>query len=308
MTARQDNEMDELLPAEHVSVLTEPLLELIQLPTDGVMVDATVGHGGHSRQFGQKMGPEGVLIGLDVDPNCIQRARLTLSDLACRVVLLRENFAQMREVLRQQGIDKVDFLLADLGFCSAQIDDADRGLSFQKPMPLDMRLDDRLTTTAAELVNQLSQTDLADLIYAYGQDRASRRIARFIVQQRSGRKLTTTTELAALICRAVRQPARPGRIHPATRTFQALRIAVNRELECLERLLEQAPDMLKPGGWIAIISFHSLEDGRVKNNFRQLKADGQYEIITKKPITAGPEEIARNPRARSAKLRIARRL
>ncbi len=308
MTARQDNEMDELLPAEHVSVLTELLLELIQLPTDGVMVDATVGHGGHSRQFGQKMGPEGVLIGLDVDPNCIQRARLTLSDLACRVVLLRENFAQMREVLRQQGIDKVDFLLADLGFCSAQIDDADRGLSFQKPMPLDMRLDDRLTTTAAELVNQLSQTDLADLIYAYGQDRASRRIARFIVQQRSGRKLTTTTELAALICRAVRQPARPGRIHPATRTFQALRIAVNRELECLERLLEQAPDMLKPGGWIAIISFHSLEDGRVKNNFRQLKADGQYEIITKKPITAGPEEIARNPRARSAKLRIARRL
>lgn len=308
MTARQDKGMNEPLPAGHVPVLTEPLLELIQLPKDGVMVDATVGHGGHSRQFGLKLGPEGVLVGLDVDPTSLQRARLSLSDLACRVVLLRENFAGICEVLLQQGIDKADFILADLGFCSAQMEDTERGLSFQKSMPLDMRLDDRLTTTAADLVNQLSQKDLADLIYAYGQDRASRRIARFIVQQRSGRKLTTTTELAALICRAVRQPSRPGRIHPATRTFQALRIAVNRELECLDRLLEAAPNLLKPGGWIAIISFHSLEDGRVKNNFRQNKADGQYEILTKKPITADRDEIALNPRARSAKLRIARRL
>ncbi|MHC4950660.1 MAG: 16S rRNA (cytosine(1402)-N(4))-methyltransferase RsmH [Planctomycetota bacterium] len=306
MTAKQDNVMDEPLPVEHVPVLTEPLLDLIHIPTDGKMVDATVGHGGHSQLFGRKLGPEGFLLGLDVDQNSIQRARLNLSGLACRVMLLRENFVRMNEVLSQQGIDKVDFILADLGFCSGQLEDSDRGLSFQKPMPLDMRLDDRLTTTAADLVNKLSQKDLADLIYEYGQDRASRRIARFIVQQRSAQKFTTTTELAMLIARAMRRPGRPPRIHPATRTFQALRIAVNRELDSLDTLLETAPNMLKPGGFIAIISFHSLEDGRVKRNFRQNKADGLYDILTKKPITADREEIMRNPRARSAKLRIAK--
>jgi 16S rRNA (cytosine1402-N4)-methyltransferase len=201
----------------------------------------------------------------------------------------------------------VDLILADLGFCSGQLEDPDRGLSFQKAMPLDMRLDDRLRTTAADLVNTLSQTELADLIYEYGQDRASRKIARFIVQQRTQKKLETTTELAALVSRALKQPPRPGRIHPATRTFQALRIAVNRELDSLDTLLADAPDMLKPGGFIAIISFHSLEDGRVKWNFRQNKADGIYDILTKKPIVATREEIARNPRARSAKLRVAKR-
>ena len=298
--------MDEPLPVEHVPVLTEPLLKLIYIPTDGIMVDATVGHGGHSQLFGRTLGPEGFLLGLDVDQTRIQRARLNLSGLACKVMLLRENFVRMNEVLSQQGIDKVDFILADLGFCSGQLEDSDRGLSFQKPMPLDMRLDDRLTTTAADLVNKLSQKDLADLIYEYGQDRASRRIARFIVQQRSAQKFTTTTELAMLIARAMRRPGRPPRIHPATRTFQALRIAVNRELESLDALLEAAPKMLKPGGFIAIISFHSLEDGRVKRNFRQNKADGLYDILTKKPITADREEIMRNPRARSAKLRIAK--
>jgi 16S rRNA (cytosine1402-N4)-methyltransferase len=300
--------MDEPLPVEHVPVLTESLLDIIQLPTDGKMVDATVGHGGHSRLFGRMLGPEGFLLGMDVDQNSIQRAQQTLSDLACRVELVRENFAGISEVLSQQGFDKVDLILADLGFCSGQLEDPDRGLSFQKAMPLDMRLDDRLRATAADLVNTLSQTELADLIYEYGQDRASRKIARFIVQQRSQKKFETTTELAALVCRALKQSPRPGRIHPATRTFQALRIAVNRELESLDRLLADAPEMLKPGGFIAIISFHSLEDGRVKWNFRQNKADGMYDILTKKPIVATREEIVRNPRARSAKLRIAKRL
>lgn len=302
------NGMDETLPVHHIPVLTEPLLEWIQLPTDGKMVDATVGHGGHSRLFGRKLGPEGELLGLDVDQNSIQRAHSFLSDLACRVTLVRENFSRIEEVLAQQGIDRVDFILADLGFCSGQLEDVDRGLSFQKPMPLDMRLDDRLTTTAADLVNTLGQKELADLIYEYGQDRASRRIARFIVQQRSQKKFATTTELAALISRALKQPSRPRQIHPATRTFQALRIAVNRELECLEMLLKSAPNLLKTGGTIAIISFHSLEDGLVKRNFRQNKEEGLYEILTKKPITAGREEQKSNPRSRSAKLRIAKRL
>lgn len=290
----------------HVPVLTEPLLERIQLPKDGIMVDATLGHGGHSMLFGRQLGPEGKLLGLDVDQNSIQRARLVLSDLPCKVILVQENFNRIQEVLKQQGIDKVDLILADLGFCSAQLEDVELGLSFQTPMPLDMRLDKRLETTAADLVNKLSQTELADVIYQYGEDRASRRIARFIVEQRSQKKITTTTELASLICRALKQPSRPGRIHPATRTFQALRIAVNHELDSLQKLLEAAPALLKTGGLIAIISFHSLEDRLVKNNFRQMKSDGLYDILTKKPIVADRTETQQNPRSRSAKLRIAR--
>lgn len=307
MTDR-NSDMDEALPVEHVPVLTEPLLEWIQLPKDGKMVDATAGHGGHSRLFGQMLGPEGKLLGLDVDQNSIQRAQSVLSDLACQVTLVRENFEKVDEVLAAQGIGKVDLILADLGFCSAQLNDVDRGLSFQKPMPLDMRLDSRLTTNAADLVNQRSQTELADLIYQYGQDRASRRIARFIVEARKQKKITTTTELALLICRALKRSPRPGQIHPATRTFQALRIAVNREMDCLERFLEVTPELLKPGGCIAVISFHSLEDRRVKNSFKQNKADGRYEILTKKPLIASQDEIRQNPRSRSAKLRIAKRL
>jgi 16S rRNA (cytosine1402-N4)-methyltransferase len=308
MAADCDNDTDEALSDEHIPVLPGPLLERIQLPKDGIMVDATLGHGGHSKLFGQTLGPEGVLLGLDVDQNSIQRAQSILSGLQCKVAIVRENFARIAEVLNEQGIGKVDFILADLGFCSAQMDNADRGLSFQKPMQLDMRLDERLKTTAADLVNTLGQTELADLIFQYGQDRASRRIARFIVDQRQKRKITTTVDLAMLICRALGKPNRPGTIHPATRTFQALRIAVNREMDCLETLLSVGPDILKPGGIIAMISFHSLEDGRVKRNFRQNKADGVYEVLTKKPLVASQDEIQRNPRSRSAKLRIAKRL
>ena len=305
--ADQDNHKDEVLSG-HIPVLTEPLLEWIQLPTDGIMVDATLGHGGHSKLFGRQLGPEGELLGLDVDQNSIQRAQSIVSDLKCKVTLVRENFEALDTVLKRQGIDKVDFILADLGFCSAQLEDADLGLSFQKPMPLDMRLDKRLTTTAADLVNKLGQTELADVIYKYGEDRASRRIARFIVEQRGQKKIVTTTELATVVCRALKQPSRPGRIHPATRTFQALRIAVNHELDSLQRLLDVAPKWLKPGGFIAVISFHSLEDRLVKNSFRQHKSDRLYEILTKKPITAERKEIQQNPRSRSAKLRVAKRL
>lgn len=272
------------------------------------MVDATVGHGGHSGVFGRTLGPEGLLLGLDVDQNSIQRASQILRDLSCRVELVRENFDRIAQELAKRGIEKVDFILADLGFCSGQLEDAQRGLSFQTAMPLDMRLDDRLKTTAADLVNRLSQTELADLIYQYGQDRASRRIARFIVEQRGRQKFTTTAELAALVCRALKAPARGHRIHPATRTFQALRIAVNGELDRLRTLLDAAPMLLKPGGAIAVISFHSLEDGMVKNDFRQKKEDGVYDVLTKKPVQPTNDEIAQNPRSRSAKLRIARRI
>jgi 16S rRNA (cytosine1402-N4)-methyltransferase len=294
----------------HIPVLCKELVEHIRLPKDGLVVDTTIGSGGHSRLFGAQLGPEGMILALDVDPKCIQRAQVNLSGLACKVVLVRENFAKLPEVMKEHGLAKADFILADLGFCSAQMEDPERGLSFQSDMPLDMRLDDRLTVTAADLVNQLDENKLADLIYKYGEDRASRRIARFIVQARQRQKIATTGQLALIVKKALSRPGRRpgGRIDPATRTFQALRIAVNRELECLESLLEDAPNLLQPGGFFAVISFHSLEDRLVKNNFRKNKMEQVYTILTPKPLTAAREEQMANPRSRSAKLRIAQRV
>jgi len=296
-------------PNEHIPVLTQTLAERISLPKDAVVVDATVGHGGHSFLFGKTLGPGGTIVGLDVDESCIDRAQVALSNLGCRVVLVRENFARIADVTAAQAIEKVDFILVDLGFCSAQLADAQRGLSFQENMPLDMRLDDRSKITAADIVNNEDEKSLANLIYKFGQDRASRRIARFIVQYRQTQPITTTGQLAAIVCRALGQPAkgRKSKIHPATRTFQALRIAVNDELGNLKKLLAAGPGLLRTNGFIAIISFHSLEDKLVKENFKRNKVEGIYEIVTKKPLVASRAEITRNPRARSAKLRIARR-
>jgi len=273
------------------------------------MVDATIGHGGHSFLFGKKMGPEGLIIGLDLDKNSIKRAHLKLKSLHCRLILINENFANIKDHLHKHRIDKLDFILADLGICSAQLTDAKIGLSFNHDMPLDMRFDKRLKTSAADIVNSADEKNLADIIYKFGQDRASRRIARFIVRHRRQQSIKTTGQLAAIICRALAQPAkkRKSRIHPATRTFQALRIAVNSELENLEKLLEQAPTLLKENGKIAVISYHSLEDRLVKNSFRKNLKEGVYSEITKKPIAPAKTEIAENPRARSAKLRIAKK-
>ena len=273
------------------------------------MVDATIGHGGHSFLFGRILGPEGTIVGLDLDKNSLQRALLRLKPLQCRLILINENFANIKEHLNKHRIDKVDFILADLGICSAQLTDPKIGLSFSLDMPLDMRFDKRLKTSAADIVNSADEKKLADIIYKFGQDRASRRIARFIVRNRSQQPIKTTGQLAAIVCRALTQPAkkRKSRIHPATRTFQALRIAVNSELENLENLLEQAPILLKENGKIAIISYHSLEDRLVKNSFRENLKKGNYSEITKKPIAPTKTEINKNPRARSAKLRIAKK-
>ncbi len=301
--------MDDL-SVEHVPVLSKALAERITLPQDAVMVDATIGHGGHSALFGQKLGPEGVIVGLDVDNKAIQRAQSHLKSLSCKVVIRHSNFSDIADQLRQSGIEKVDFILADLGFCSAQLADTEKGLSFLQDMPLDMRIDKRLTTSAADIVNETDEKSLADLIYQFGQDRASRRIARFIVQSRQKEPITTTKQLAAIVAKALRRPGAKkwSRIHPATRTFQALRIAVNDELENLVKLLDAAPGLLKQNGRIAIISFHSLEDRLVKLDFKDNKKEGLYDIITKKPIVPSREEILENRRSRSAKLRIAKRL
>jgi 16S rRNA (cytosine1402-N4)-methyltransferase len=296
---------------EHVPVLADILPKLITLPKDGTMVDATVGHGGHSYLFGQQLGPEGLILGLDVDKNCIGRAQEKLSSLSCEVVLVRENFSEVAEVMAGKGIAKVDFILADLGFCSGQLTDSSKGLSFQENMPLDMRLDNRLKFTAADIVNNENEEGLANLIFDYGEERASRRIARFIVEFRRGQPITTTAQLAAIVCKSLNQPVRGRRhqkAHPATKTFQALRIAVNDELGMLEKLLADSPRLLKKNGFISIISFHSLEDRIVKLNFKENAAKGYYEIVTKKPIVPVRDEIISNPRARSSKLRIARRI
>jgi 16S rRNA (cytosine1402-N4)-methyltransferase len=255
------------------------------------------------------LGPEGVLIGLDVDKESIQRAHFNLEDLPCKVVLIYANFARIGDVLAEQGVEKVDFILADLGLCSAQLADSRMGLSFQTDATLDMRIDERLKTTAADIVNETPEKDLADLIYKFGEERASRRIARFIVRHRQGRPITTTGQLAAIVCKALQRPGqkRWTRIHPATRTFQALRIAVNKELENLEKLLDASPALLNKKGHIAVISYHSLEDRLVKDSFKRVKKENIYSHITKKPIVPSRREIEKNPRARSAKLRIAQK-
>jgi 16S rRNA (cytosine1402-N4)-methyltransferase len=289
----------------HIPVLVNELAEHVNLPPDGVVVDVTTGQGGHSLLFGQKMGPEGVIVGLDVDMKSISGARFILKDLACKVILIHGNFSRIGEHLRSQGIEQADFILADLGVSSDQLGDAERGLSFQTNMPLDMRIDKRIGRTAADIIKETDEKSLADLIYGYGGERASRRIARFIARSRREGAITTTGQLAAIVCRALgRRHAGKSRIHPATRTFQALRIAVNDELGNLSKLLGAVPGLLRR---IAVISYHSLEDGLVKKDFRLNERGGIYRTITKKPIVASRREVAENRRARSAKLRIAER-
>lgn len=294
----------------HEPVLLGPVLELLRVPPDGVVVDATVGQAGHAAALAARLGPAGMLVGLDVDPESLAVAGRRLEGLSCRVELVRENFGALDQVLDDLKIDKVHAILADLGLSSAQLADPGRGISFQEEGPLDMRLDSRLETTAADLVNKLEQEDLANLIFKYGEERASRRIARFIVEARRQSRIATTTQLAQVINRAlgITTKGHRSKINPATRTFQALRIAVNDELGQLENLLAAGRGRLAAGGRIAIISFHSLEDRIVKYDFREKQAAGAYQILTKKPITADEAEKSANPRSRSAKLRVAERV
>ncbi len=279
-----------------------------------VVVDATLGHGGHARLMAEAIGATGRLIGLDVDQHNLARAKARLENVGLpnggpHIDLIRSNFAAIGEALDQLGIDKVDVILADLGLSTDQLLDETRGLTFLASGPLDMRLDDRQRETAADLVNSLNERELADLIYGYSQERASRRIARRICQVRRQQRIQTTAELVKIVCSAlgVSAESRPGRLHPATRTFLALRMAVNREIENLTALLEQAPTRLSPGGRIAVISFHSGEDRVVKRDFLAHQRLGVYVLKTKKPICPSSEEVRFNPRSRSAKLRVAMR-
>lgn len=295
--------MNKDVPSEHIPVLADTLLQQISLPKDAVMVDATIGHGGHAYLLAKKFDLHGHIIGFDVDSASIKAAEQRLEELSCKVTLIRDNFSNISFRLKEIGVSKADMILADLGWCSAQLTDHNRGMSYQENMPLDMRLDDRLETTAADIVNKADEQTLADIIHNYGEQRGARKIASLIVQQRAVSPIRTTGQLSNLIFRAV-----GGNISSKSRVFQALRIEVNKELEVLERLLDCLPELIKPQGFAAIISFHSLEDRIVKENFNKNKNNKIYEILTKKPLTACNREIRENPRSRSAKLRIAKRL
>jgi 16S rRNA (cytosine1402-N4)-methyltransferase len=294
----------------HVPVLLKEAIDFLAVRRGGTYIDATVGLGGHSLEIARRLGAPGHLIGLDKDPAALEQAgvRLRRSDLGeserepadwPRIELRHASFASLAE---GRGL-RADGLLADLGVSSLQFDNAARGFSFQAEGPLDMRMDPQAELTAEQVVNQMDEVTLANLIYEFGEERRSRRIARAIVRSRP---IRTTAQLAQVISAAAR-PMKHERIHPATRTFQALRIFVNRELDDLRALLKAAPQLLKPGGRLVIISFHSLEDRIVKDALREGVKQGHYRILTKKPVTPGEEEIARNPRARSAKLRAAER-
>jgi 16S rRNA (cytosine1402-N4)-methyltransferase len=286
----------------HLPVLPEKVLAFLAPAPGAFIVDATVGAGGHARLIAERIAPGGRLVGLDQDPAMLGLARPRLTGLPA--TLLHANFDRLREALDELDIAAVDGVLADLGFCSDQMDDPERGLSFSQPGPLDMRLDPTRGEPASALLRRLNERDLADMIYQYGEERFSRRIARRIVEARRTRPLETTEQLAELVRRCVPRPkGRRPAIDPATRTFQALRIAVNDELGALDRLLEQLPRCLKPGGRAVLISFHSLEDRRVKTAFRDQTL---WEVLTRKPVQASEEEVQSNPRARSAKLRAAR--
>lgn len=277
----------------HVSVLREELVDGLGLKSGGNYLDVTLGGGGHTELILQRL-PDVTVTGVDRDEMAIAAASARLKEFGDRLKIVRSNFAEFNPL----G-EKFDGIIADLGVSSAQFDQGDRGFSFRMDAPLDMRMDQRQELSAADIVNRYDEKVLADLIYEYGEERFSRRIARKIIEKRP---ITTTKELEEIAFYSYPPKARKGKIHPATRTFQALRIVVNGELDALKSLLEKAPHWLKPSGKIGIISFHSLEDRLVKNTFRQ---QGDLRILTKKPIIATEAEVDQNPRARSAKLRFA---
>lgn len=286
--------------AVHRPVLLDEVIDWLA-PRDGmVLVDGTVGAGGHAAALAQRVGPSGRVIGLDRDPAMLALAREATRGLP--VTLIHAAYDELGEALGREAPQRVDGLLLDLGLSSDQLAWSERGFSFAQDGPLDMRFDPESDTTAAEIVNTRSAEELADLFYHLGEERHSRRIARRIVEARAHQPIETTGQLASLVRRSM--PGKRGPIDPATRVFQALRIAVNQELDRLDATLARLADWLVPGGRAAIISFHSLEDRRVKYAFRD---NPQLRALTKKPVTATAEETQLNPRARSAKLRVAER-
>jgi len=292
----------------HIPVMPKEALELLQLPQGGVAVDGTLGMAGHASLMAQALGPNGHLIGIDRDSASLGQAKIKLVSLGLKIDLLQGNFSSLDRILAGLKVSVVDGILLDLGISSFQLDDESRGFAFRLDGPLDMRMDaDSKGISAADLVNTLKEAELEKIIWEFGEERFARRIAAAIVMQRSRAKITTTKSLADIVLRALPKGYTRGRIHPATRTFQALRIAVNEELEALSLGLEVCFRMLKKGGRLCVISFHSLEDRLVKNKFKSLSMAEEGIILTKRPLVASDEECEANPRSRSAKMRAVER-
>lgn len=288
----------------HQSVLLNEVLEGLRPDRAHFVVDGTLGAGGHAKAMLERM-PEGSeLLGLDQDPAALEIAEETLKSFGKRVMLLNENYRNLVDVINAKARRKADAILLDLGLSSMQIDTANRGFSFQTDAPLDMRMNPAAPITAKIIINQYSEKQLLEILWTYGEERFAKQIVKKIINARHAKPIESTRELASIIFSAVPPRYRHGRIHPATRTFQALRIAVNDELGALEQFLKTAMETLAPGGRLGIISFHSLEDRIVKLAFRAFKEAHEADVLTKKPVMASDAEVEENPRARSAKLRV----
>ena len=293
--------------AWHQPIMVDEVLELLRPRPGAIIVDGTVGTGGHSMAIAPRLLPDGALIAIDRDAEALNQARQRLVEFESTVRVVHDNYRNLPETLAQLGYARVDGIVVDLGMSSWQVNDPQRGFSFSHDGPLDMRMDRTQTLSAEALVNDSSSQDLEHIVATLGEERFAARIAQRIVQERRISPITTTAQLASIIARAVPGRARHGRLHVATRTFQALRMAVNDELGALEAWLHILPGLLNPGGRVVVLAFHSLEDRLVKQSMIHGFREGIWHLLTKKPLRAGAEEIARNPRARSAKLRAVER-
>ena len=289
----------------HIPVLVEEVMALLKCEPGRTYVDATLGGGGHASEILKRTAPDGVVVGMEWDEEALSIARDTLRPFGDRVKIFRENFIHLPDFMKAESADGI---LLDLGLSSIQLEKEQRGFSFKGEGPLDMRMDQRMNDTAAHLINRLSSEELEYILSHDGEERWAKRIARAIVQEREREPIQTTQALRKIVHRAIPRRFHFQRIDPATRTFQALRIRVNEELENLGKILETGWKILKRGGRICILSFHSLEDRMVKETFRRLEKEGEMHILTKKPVTPSEEERMRNPRSRSAKLRCAERV
>ncbi|NCO28335.1 MAG: hypothetical protein COS15_01680 [Caldiserica bacterium CG02_land_8_20_14_3_00_36_38] len=284
----------------HIPVLIDEALEYLCIKKGEIIFDCTVGEGGHSIEFLKRVGPEGYLVGVDLDSSVLKKAEERLSTVSTNFKLFRGNFKDISNIIIEIGLGKVDKVFADLGMSSFQLSEGDFGFSFKEDGPLDMRMDKYVKLTAEDVINKFSEKEIASILWEYGEERFSKLIAKKIVEIRKVRKINTTFELADIIVRIY--PVHHRKIHPATKTFQALRIYVNDELNNLKLMLDKAPEILKVGGRIAVISYHSLEDRIIKNAF---KSDQRLRVINKKVVKPGPVELKANRRARSAKMRVA---
>lgn len=305
---------------EHIPVLLEEIIDILNPQNGDIFVDCTLGGGGHSKEIVKRIIPQGHLIGIDQDANALAAAQANLIDYLDNVTFVHSNYENLENILTEYSPEGIDGILFDLGVSSHQLDEGERGFSYMQDAPLDMRMDRKSTFTAKELINTYSAEDLERIIKDYGEERWAKRIVQFIVEARKEGPIETTGQLVDIIKKAIPAGARREGPHPAKRTFQAIRIEVNRELEVLEKTIDTAVKFLKPGGRIGIISFHSLEDRIVKEKFKYLALDcicprelpicqcekkSLIKILTKKPVIANKQELTSNPRARSAKFRAA---